>query len=215
MDIDIPMDASVECADGVCGRSVYVVIDTVKQKVTHLVVKEAEFPYTDRMVPVEWIVQTTANLIQLKCTKEELAKQGAFVETEYIKPEPVELLAQPMYLGAPYVGGYYAWPYAIPEAAGYVTMEHKHLPPGELAVQRGAHVEATDGRIGQVDEFLVDPETEHITHLILREGHLWGQKDVIIPISDIDHIEEDTVYLRLDKRGVEALPAIPIRRWGF
>ena len=60
MDIDIPMDASVECADGVCGRSVYLVINPVKQKVTHLVVEETEFPYAERLVPVQWIVQTTA-----------------------------------------------------------------------------------------------------------------------------------------------------------
>ena len=33
------------------------------------------------------------NLIQLKCTKEELAKQEPFIETEYVKPEPEELLA--------------------------------------------------------------------------------------------------------------------------
>jgi len=212
MDIDIPMDASVECADGVCGRSAYLVINPVKQKVTHLVVEEAQLPYTERLVPIEWVVQTTANLIQLKCTKEELAKQEPFIETEYVKPGPQELLAlSTAYLGAPYADRYYLWPYAIPE----VREEHKHVPPGELAVRRGAQVEATDGTVGQVDEFLVDPETETITHLILREGHLWGQKDVIIAVSDIDHIEEDTVYLRLNKRGIEALPAIPIHRWGF
>ena len=32
-----------------------------------------------------------------------------------------------------------------------------------------------------VDELLVDPENEHITHLVMREGHLWGQKDVVYP----------------------------------
>ena len=212
MDIDIPMDASVECADGVCGRSVYLVINPVKQKVTHLVVEETEFPYAERLVPVEWIVQTTANLIQLKCTKEELAKQEPFIETEYVKPEPEELLAlSTPYLGAPYADRYYLWPYAMPE----VPVEHKQVPPGELAVRRRARVEASDGDVGRLDEFLVDSKTGHITHLILREGHLWGQKDVIIPVSDIDHIEEDTVYLKLDKRGIEALPAIPIHRWGF
>jgi sporulation protein YlmC with PRC-barrel domain len=215
MDIDIPMDASVECADGVCGRSVYLVINPVKQKVTHLVVEEAQLPYTERLVPIEWVAQTTANLIRLKCTREELAKQEPFSETEYVKPDSSELSVSPVYLGAPYIDPYmdryYVWPYAIPD----VRVEHKHVPPGELAVRRGAHVEATDGKVGRVDEFLVDPETEYITHLVLREGHLWGQKDVIIPVSDIDHIEEDTVYVKLDKHGIEALPAIPIHRWGF
>jgi len=52
----------------------------------------------------------------------------------------------------------------------------------------------------------------HITHLVLREGHLWGEKDVTIPVSQIDHIEEGTVHLKLSKPDIEALPAIPVRR---
>jgi sporulation protein YlmC with PRC-barrel domain len=79
-------------------------------------------------------------------------------------------------------------------------------------VRRGARVEATDGHVGRVDEFLIDPESEHITHLVMREGHLWGQRDVTIPISKVDRMEEDTVYLKLDKGSVEALPTIPVRR---
>jgi hypothetical protein len=58
----------------------------------------------------------------------------------------------------------------------------------------------------------VNPTNGHITHLMLREGHLWGQKDVTSPVSEIDHFEKDTVYLKLDKHSIEALPTIPIRR---
>jgi sporulation protein YlmC with PRC-barrel domain len=93
-----------------------------------------------------------------------------------------------------------------------LPLEHERIPPDELAVRRGAHVEATDGRIGVVEEFLVDPINGHITHLVLREGHLWGKKDVTIPVAQIDHIEEDKVYLKLSKQSIEALPAIAVRR---
>jgi hypothetical protein len=64
-----------------------------------------------------------------------------------------------------------------------------------------------------VDEFLVDPTTRHITHLVLREGHLWGQKDVTIPLSAIERAGEDTVYLRLDRHAIKSLPAVPVRQW--
>ena len=37
-------------------------------------------------------------------------------------------------------------------------------------------------------------------------------KDVTIPVSEIDRIEENTVYLELDKHSIEALPAIPVQR---
>jgi sporulation protein YlmC with PRC-barrel domain len=29
--------------------------------------------------------------------------------------------------------------------------------------------------VGRVGEILIDAETGEITHLVLREGHLWGQ----------------------------------------
>jgi sporulation protein YlmC with PRC-barrel domain len=210
MDIDIPMDAGVECTDGVCGVSTHVVINPISKKVTHLVVKQKEFPHIERMVPVEWVTQTTSNLIQLKCTKEKIGHQETFTETEYVHLEPSDV---PSYPPEPLTGGmYFYWPYFLPESERYTPVEHEHLPPGELAVRRGARVEATDGHVGRVDEFLVDPRDEQITHLIMREGHLWGQKDVSIPLSAIDHIEEDTVHLKLSKSEIEALPAIPIRR---
>ena len=109
---------------------------------------------------------------------------------------------------------YWLWPYALPES-DVIPLEYERTPPGELAIRRGAHVQATDGRVGQVDEFLIDPVNEHITHLVLREGHLWGQKDVTIPISEIDRFEEDTVYLKLDKDQIEALPTVSVRRRHF
>jgi len=43
-------------------------------------------------------------------------------------------------------------------------------------VRRGTRVEATDGHVGHVDEFVVNPENGHITHSVMREGHLWGKK---------------------------------------
>jgi hypothetical protein len=61
-----------------------------------------------------------------------------------------------------------------------------------------------------VDGFLVDHANVHVTHLLLREGHLWAKKDVTIPVSQIDRIEEEAVYLKLDERSIGALPAIPV-----
>ena len=37
--MEIPLNAQVECTDGICGRSVYVLINPVIDNVTHVVVK--------------------------------------------------------------------------------------------------------------------------------------------------------------------------------
>lgn len=61
---------------------------------------------------------------------------------------------------------------------------------------------------------LLYPTTHGISHLILREGHLWGQKDVIIPVDVISKITDEAVYLTMDKEAIERLPAIPLsRKW--
>ena len=38
--MEIPLNAQVECTDGVCGRSAFVLIDPVVDQVANLVVKE-------------------------------------------------------------------------------------------------------------------------------------------------------------------------------
>ena len=67
--------------------------------------------------------------------------------------------------------------------------------------------------MGQVDEFMIDLDSGHITHLVLREGLPWDRRHVDIPVSAIDRIEENEVYLNLDKKSIEALPFIQLRRW--
>lgn len=203
--MDIPIDAPVHCLDGSCGESTVVIFDPTTQEITHFVVQEKSYPHIKRLVPVKFITETTPNSIKLNCSGEELAKMDRFVEHQFIQTDkPYDQYATTRYL---------LWPYAYPLESNYIDIQLERVPPGELAIHRGAHVQAVDGNIGVVDEFLIDPITRHVTYLILREGHLWGKKDVTIPIEQIDHISDDTVFLKLDKSSIEALPAIPVRRW--
>lgn len=65
-----------------------------------------------------------------------------------------------------------------------------------------------------VDEFVINPENNHITHLVMREGHFWDKKDVIIPLAAIEDIQGDVVSLQLDKDQIGDLPNFPVhRRW--
>jgi PRC-barrel domain len=209
--MEIPLQAQVECTDGVCGRSVYVLINPVLDQVTHVVVRGDSSPNTEYIVPVDVVSGTIADTIQLRCSKARLEKMDPFVQTTFIEEKI------PDYAGSYGMGGTYLWPYVTPEKTVYMSVEHHQIPPGELAVRRGTRVEATDGYVGHVDEFVVNPENSHITHLVMREGHLWGQKDVIIPLSAMSEMgdtHEDTVFLKLDKHQIESLPAFPVhRRW--
>ena len=205
--LDIPLKAKVECADGACGESVTVIVDPVARKVTHFVVQDQNL--VQRMVSIDQVVETSHDSIDLRCNKEELAQMEPFLERHFIKNEGPD----PDYYVEQYV---YMLPYATPMQISTIPVEVEHIPPGEIAVRRGTLVEATDGYVGDVSELLVDPAKAEITHFVLQEGHLWGKKEVTLPLSAIDRIEEETVYLKLDKKGIESLPSVPVKRhYGF
>jgi hypothetical protein len=205
--MEIPLNALVECTDGICGRSVYVLINPVIDQVTHLVVREDSSPNTKYIVPVDLVAETTSDTIRLRCTRVELEMMDPFIKTMVIQEKVHNRNLR-------YKGGMYTLPYVTSESSVQVTVEHLQIPPGELALRRGTRVKATDGCVGKVDEFVVNPKNCHNTHLVMREGHLFGKKDVIIPLSAMGDIHEDTVFLKLDKLQIEALPTFPLhRRW--
>ena len=76
---------------------------------------------------------------------------------------------------------------------------------GEAEISPGDHVHALDGEIGEVQGFLVDPDDHHVTHVLLKEGHLWGRKEVAIPVSAVTGTTEG-IRLNITKQQVEDLP---------
>ena len=204
--VDIPIEANVECADGPCGKSVTVIVNPATKKVTYFVVQDTAFLDAEqRMVPVEEVLETTSELIRLRCTKEQLAGMEHFVKPRFIE----DRLDAPAYWAA--LGDmYYAEPYATPAMPLYVETER--VPSGEVALHRGDWVETTDGHVGAVGELVMDPDSRQITHLVLQGGHLWGKREITVPLTAIDRVALDTVYLKLDKQAVEQLPSIALTR---
>jgi hypothetical protein len=43
------------------------------------------------------------------------------------------------------------------------------------------------------------------------EGHLWGKKDIAVPVNQIDRYEDGDVYLKIDKAQVESLPEFDVK----
>jgi uncharacterized membrane protein len=205
----IPFNAKVEAVDGPCGELVTMVFNPITWQLTHYVVQDKGLE--PRSVPVEMVERTNADAIQLRCTRAELARVEPFVETHYIKSMiPVD---SGSLMGA-YGGGYgmYYGAYAIPLEERDIPVQEESVPEGEIAAHRGTRVEATDGYVGKVDRLLVDPASGKITHLVLEEEHHFKKQQMTLPVTAIDNVLGDTVYLKLDKHGVSLLPAIPIKR---
>lgn len=202
--MDIPIGVNVMCGTEVCGRSTYLVINPVNDEVTHIVVAEKAFPNIERLVPVGNILETSPTSIRIRGSVNDLKEMDSFMETDFIESGKVEA-------EFPYDDPYWVWPYGMYEETP-MPLEYQHIPAGEVVIRRGAQVKAADGNVGKVDEFLVNPVNGRISHLVMREGHLWGAKDVTIPISEIEKIDDEVVSLKLDKQAISSLPAISVKR---
>jgi sporulation protein YlmC with PRC-barrel domain len=194
--------AEVSCSDGPCGKLSRVVVNPVARVVTHLIVEPRrghEFP---RLVPVD-LVNSAAAEIQLKCTSAEFNVLDPAEEARFIAAyEDV-----PNYRPTDVV----AWPYYGYRGARGSLATSDTIPVGEVEVQRGEHVHASDGHIGQVEGLVIDPDSHRVTHVVLQEGHLWGRKDVAIPISTVTRVA-DHIEVSLSKQQVEELPPVDIDR---
>ena len=93
-------------------------------------------------------------------------------------------------------------------------VHYDRVPKGEVEIRRASVVLSADGHsLGEVDGFVVDAD-EHITHFVLERGHLWGRKEVTIPIGAVATVESDAVHVALSKDEVGALPAVRVGRHG-
>ena len=210
---EIPLDAMVVCVDGECGKTSHIIIERNSQKVTHFVVKAGNLLESHKyLVTVDRVVRTTPNSVALDCTKKELTAMPSFTQTQFLNPitskyEPLENFSDEAIESR---SSYLMWSDASMLAdtgtdAFSIPIEEELIPEGEMAVHRGASVEATDGHIGKVEEFLVDPQDCHLTHLVLEEGHLWDKNELTIPMSAIARMDEEYIYLNIDKASVRSL----------
>jgi len=209
--MNIPMNVDVYCSDGLCGRSSQVIVNPTNKQITHLVVKEKQAPHTEYMAPIQQVVDSTPDMIKLRCTLAGLETMDPFIHIDTIQNDAKSM-------GFPSEGyglagnpamGYATMPYD-PGERFMVTVKTEAVPDGEVALTHSAHIHASDGQVGQLDGFLIDSSSGQTMYLVLREGHLWGQKDVSIPVAQIDHMKEDSVYLKLDKQSIGALPTTPV-----
>ena len=192
--------AEVSCTDGACGKLSRVVVDPVAQAVTHLIVEPRRGHELPRLVPVS-LADSAAGEIRLNCTSAEFDVLDPAEETQFIAADE----DVPNYRPTDTV----FWPhYGYRGARGSLETSDT-IPPGEVEIKRGEDVQASDGHIGKVDGLVIDPDSHHVTHVVLQEGHLWGRKEVAIPIGSVTSVE-DGIRLSITKADVQDLPPVNI-----
>jgi sporulation protein YlmC with PRC-barrel domain len=205
--------AEVSCTDGVCGEVIRVVVDPVARAVTDLVVEPKHRSGLGKLVPLR-LVDAAPDGIRLGCTLAEFDQLEAAEETEFLP-------------GASGYGTYgpqqaFSWPYyglgfggglglggGLGPANVPLAVTYDKVPLGEVEVRRGERVHAIDGEIGRVQGLVIDASDHHVTHVLLQEGHLWGRKEVAIPISAVTGIDHG-IRLSIAKQQVQDLPPVDV-----
>lgn len=222
----LDLGSPVRCSDGEYGELADIVIDPIKKRVTHLVVQPHHRHDLARLVPIEraqGIADDEAGL-RLDYTIEGVNKLEPLQQSAYLRigEKPVEdpewqvgienMLALPYYESMTPGGGLGT---TMP-AMGYddhMTEIYDRVPKDTIEIRRSSPVISSDDHdLGHVDGFVVDTE-EGITHLVLEHGHLWGKREITIPIGAVKSIENDIVNLSLTKDQVGDLKSVPLRRW--
>ncbi len=202
--------SEVSCSDGACGEVSRVIVDPVARVVTHLVVEPRHRRGLGRLVPLD-LVETSSGGITLGCTQAEFDDLESAEETQFVPGSggyaeygPEQVLSWPYYGlgGAAGVQGDTVVPISQ-------TVTYDDVPLGEVEVRRGDRVHATDGDIGLVQGLVIDPRSHGVTHVLLKEGHLWGRKEVAIPIGSVGRVD-DGIRLTITKREVADLPPVDI-----
>jgi sporulation protein YlmC with PRC-barrel domain len=195
-------------SDGYRGEVLAVVVDPAARTVTHLVVEPRGREGLARLVPLDLAdLADTAGAgsdpVRLRCTETEFMNLEAAEETlaEFVPgyPDPVQLLP-PGWRGA---GGGTADGGTILRIPEKETIDV--VPPGEVEERRGDHVHATDGDIGGLRGLRIDPGSRRVTHVLVRDGHVWGHHDVDIPAEMVAGFG-DGIRLSVTRQQVRDLP---------
>lgn len=208
------LGTDVGCADGHCGHVRSLVIKLAQDAVTHLVVQPAHREALARLVPLS-LVEAANGGIRLGCTMaeyeqldspdEEYIPQGVGGR-EFYGREPV--ISWPYYSGG---DGMFGVGEGVSGARQSLSVDSvAEQLPGEEEIPPGEHVHAIDGDIGQVEGVVVESGTGRVTSVLLREGHLWGRRTVLIPRDAVADVDGSGFYLTITKKQVQDLPPADI-----
>jgi hypothetical protein len=191
------MGNAARCSDGDCGVVSRTILDPDTRAVTHLVIRPRHHSIEGRLVPVD-VVETTTGEIRLSCTLAEFARFEPAEEVDMVEGDMGSLG-----IGRPVSG------LGMDAGMGYSSplIVNHAVPLGETEVERHESVHCVDGEIGQVEGFIVSPADNKVTHILLKEGHLWGRKQVAIPVSAVTSVNAG-IRLDITKQQVEDLPPV-------
>jgi len=116
----------------------------------------------------------------------------------------------PGYWGGPYMWGYGSYPVRGQGGWSETTRHNENDDPHLRSTNdvTGRTIQAQDGEIGDVEDFVIDDETWAIRYLIVDTGNWWPGKKVLVSTQWIEKIswEESKVFIDLTREAIKNGP---------
>ena len=116
----------------------------------------------------------------------------------------------PMYWMGPYPWGPY--PYIVRDRDAFLRedSEKKKWDPNLRSTNAvsGYHIQASDGEIGNVEDFIVDDEMWTIRYLVINTRNWWPGKEVLVSPKLIERVswDESKVFVNLTRNTIMQSP---------
>lgn len=188
-----------------------VILDPNTREVTHIVIERNFLSSEHKMVQMDRINTAVEDRITLLPPEESFDEFTDFEESQFVNLDATEYPEGDVNSSFWFPPTNYAWWRATPHIAHpgnpvYKVDTRDTLPEGTVALEEGAKVLSRDEKhVGDIEELIVEPEENRVTHFVIREGLLFKEHK-LVPVTWITMIEEDEVHLSVSASVLEKLP---------
>lgn len=234
--MNLTHDARIITDDGHdIGHLNHFVIDPRTKTVTHIVLARGLVTKQEYLLPIQLVdhvddqgihlrplpVKNPEELMLFKQDNYVVTNERALLNGGYISDEAVQ--SYYYYPPSPYattgtlpISEMYTTPAGTVTGTGQgvpitgnepVTKEvEENIPEGTVALKEGAKVISSDSQeMGRVDKLFMEPGGTQVTHFLISKGLLLKEHK-LIPVDWVSDMDEDKVFLSVDKDFVSRLP---------
>jgi uncharacterized protein YrrD len=207
----------LHCLDGEIGKVEEIFFDDKFWTVRYLVADTGNW-LKDRQVLISPYAITSVNrggkYLAVELTRKQIEESPSLASDKPVSRQ-YEKSYHDYYGWTPYWGGAYAWgPYSylsrerdkpVVPGNGPPVMDD-HLRSSRDAMNHG--IEALDGEIGHVEDFIVDDGSWTVRYLLVKTGHWMAGKHVLISPRWITQVSwnKKMVYVNLSRESIEHSP---------
>jgi hypothetical protein len=159
-------------------------------------------------------VKSDEKLITVDLTKKQIEESPSLDSdmpvSQQFETEYYGYYGWPIYWGAPSMWGYYPYLERDGEKLKNLSTSEKAWDPHLRSTLEVSdyHIQALDGEIGHVEDFIIDDETWAIRYLIIDTRNWLPGKKVLLSPQWIDHVswDESKVFVNLHRDTIQQSP---------